>query len=330
MARAVVTLGPIGADLPSAPGNAHHRWTRRDGVLVRVQIDDRVGLGEASPLPGVSRESLEEVRASLGSLVLDVTLETAEALFASLALLELPSSARFGLETALADVASQRAGLPLAGFLSKTPSPAVRVQAMLDRLDGELPEGAVAVKVKVGRAGQSADEIAQLRALRRRFPALLVRADANGAALDPVLAAALREVGCAFVEDPGTPIDLPWAVDQRFSVDPRLALAELGPQAPWAVLKPTLAGGLARTLSLAAEARARGAQVIVSHALESPIALAAAAHLALALGDEHGVHGLGPYAGIERFEADGAAIPLPSWIDARGITLPDRVGLGVP
>lgn len=330
MARAVVTLGPIGADLPSAPGNAHRRWTRRDGALVRVQIDGRVGLGEASPLPGVSRESLEEVRASLGSLALDVALDTSAALFDSLAPLELPSSARFGLETALADVASQRAGLPLARFLSTTPSRAVRVQAMLDRLDGELPEGAVAVKVKVGRAGHAEDEIAQLRALRRRFPALLVRADANGAALEPALAAALREVGCALVEDPGSPVDLPRAIDQRFAVDPRLALAELGPQAPWAVLKPTLVGGLARTLSLAAEARARGAQVIVSHALESPIALAAAAHLALALGDEHAVHGLGPYAGIERFEAEGVPLAPPPWIDARGITLPDRAGLGVP
>jgi L-alanine-DL-glutamate epimerase-like enolase superfamily enzyme len=76
------------------------------------------------------------------------------------------------------------------------------------------------------------------------------------------------------------------------------------------VLKPALIGGLRRTLDLARTVAAAGKTPIVSHLLDGPVALAAYAELACAIGGPlaHGVGlhpGLGSYAPRPIPELDG-------------------------
>ncbi len=71
-------------------------------------------------------------------------------------------------------------------------------------------------------------------------------------------------------------------------------------------------GGLTRCLSLARSARERGIAVVVSHLLDGPIALAAAAALALAVGSPERAAGLEPHVGL----AAWPALPLPAFTSA--------------
>ena len=64
------------------------------------------------------------------------------------------------------------------------------------------------------------------------------------------------------------------------------------------VLKPMLLGGIARTLDLAARARVAGLDVTVSHLFDGPVALAAASHLAIAVGSRARASGLAPHGGL--------------------------------
>ena len=58
------------------------------------------------------------------------------------------------------------------------------------------------------------------------------------------------------------------------------------------VLKPSSLGGIAACVAWAKRARASGAAVILSHAFEGPLGLAASATLALCVGSTDRAHGL--------------------------------------
>lgn len=332
----------LGANFAHAPGSAQRAWPRRDGVLVTAHFDGVTGWGEASALEGMSVETAVDVEDALAS-VGDVIEVEEPASGEPIALpRRLPPSARFGLETALADLFSQRAGSSLAAWLRPEPTETVETQILLDRLDGlpalgeVLAQGARAVKVKLGRSHRMREEISLLRHLRAQHPDCVIRADANGTAVAPELLDALVEVGCVLLEDP-CPLELlaarawplPIALDEALYADPDGAMDALDRGlASAVVLKPSLIGGLSRCIELAREAERRGARVIVSHALESPVALAAAAHLALAIGAGE-IHGLGRWSGLERFVCAETPVRVPDWIGVARITLPRCTGLGI-
>lgn len=333
---------PLGAGFVHAPGSAQRAWPRRDGVLLCASFDGLTGYGEASALEGISVETAIDVEDALSSL--GDTLEVEEPARGERITLprRLPPSARFGLETALLDLFSQRADVTLAAWLSDAPARSVVTQTLLDRLEG-LPafdqsaaDGARAVKVKLGRSHRMREEIALLRQLRERHPTCVIRADANGTAVAPELLDTLVEVGCKLLEDP-CPLELlgerawplPIALDEALYADPDGAMDAIDRgHASAVVLKPSLIGGLSRCLDLASEARRRGARVIVSHALESPFGMAASAQLALAIGEGE-IHGLGRWSGLERFVSIDTPIAVPEWIGTAHITLPSIAGLGI-
>lgn len=341
--KVALSTEPIGADFVHAPGSARRAWASRDGVLVRVSAEGAMGIGEASPLEGMSVETAEDVRDALFALgdSLDVDLGAPGQVPA---IPRLPPAARFGLETALLDLASRRVGMSLSRWLAApgTPCPSVESQMLLDRLDGigalecAFEVGARAVKVKIGRKDLVKEEIALLREIREMSPEAVVRADANGMGVSPALLSALVEVGCVLLEDPCSLEDLgrtnwplPIALDEALYADPEAAFEAIERRVVSAiVLKPALVGGMRTALDLARRAKALGASVILSHALESPVGLAASAHLALAVGDGE-IHGLGRWEGLERFEVGGRGIAVPRWIGAARVTLPELPGLGI-
>ena len=80
----------------------------------------------------------------------------------------------------------------------------------------------------------------------------------------------------------------------------QLARALRSPDLAALILKPTLVGGFARCLELAALARAANVAPIVTHALEGPIGTAACVELAHVIGGDVAV-GLAPHPGLARF-----------------------------
>lgn len=288
-------------------GVAH---AERRGTLLRLDADTgETGWGDAAPLPGFSRETLAEATAALDATLpglLDADFAPAEALrpdsdlHARLDAAALPSSSRFALDLSLADLAAQDAGRTLAQALA--PDPAVSLPLAGLVLGGSLAEadrlaglGYRTLKLKVGRASVE-DDARLVRAVREAVgPSVAIRLDANRAWSGDearAFAAALAGVTIEFLEEPlvdpaGLPelwldTGLPLALDETLHT-PGGATALRG-WAAAAVLKPSLVGGLAAALRLAAQAQSVGATSVVSSAFESGVGLRGLVALAAATG----------------------------------------------
>lgn len=331
--------------------NARDRWPERHSLLLRLSdAQGRAGVGEASPLPGYSPDSLDDVEQALHALSVDEVARALEAgstravLHAVSVLVpaKLPSG-RLALETAALDFLGQRDAVSAPVLLGAAPTAerpiAQLVGSALDVSFGGQCERAVQagfrhLKVKLGAPGQLDAELLALRAAAARVgSAARFRVDANRA-LDLAEVerawATLEALDVELFEEPGAlspslPRTLPLALDESLQgLDVTRAVQRLDATgAPFAVLKPTALGGLEHCWQLAERAQTSGTHSLVSHCFDGPIALHAAAALALAL--PGGVaHGLAPHAGLEGW-------PHPATACAHGLLKAwSKPGLGFP
>lgn len=259
---------------------------------LRLERDGGQGLGEAAPLPGLHRESLDEVEGCLGALAgrwAERRPEEAPRELARRLGLELPPSLAWALASAWDDLTESR---PLA----KTPPSAGLLDAPPGRWADELasrPPRSV-WKVKLGRHAPD-EEAAALAELARRFPATAWRLDANRT-FSLADARAFQRAACSFtpewIEEPlAQPGELaawrreggwPYALDESLGEPLPEGLAESA--AAW-VLKPSWLGpsaledwfAKARALS---RSGARAPDCVVSACFETPLGLAALERLA--------------------------------------------------
>jgi o-succinylbenzoate synthase len=309
---------------------ATQSWATRHGLLLRVETGDGlVGQGEASPLPGYSPDTLEEARARLSAIPW-ATLPDAEAgepATAYLARIEraspgLSGSARFALETALLDVQGQRLGRPLWALLSEDGpgSGPVPLSVLIGGADdpaslvaarSAVDQGVQTVKLKIAgpTLARQMDVLAGVRAI---IGGRALRLDANRT-LAPSSAGEeferLSRVSPEFIEEP-VPSEalsdlaepaVPVALDESLQRDG--AWDDLSPhlariRCVAVVLKPMALGGISACLRLAASARSMGIDVTVSHLFDGPVALAACAHLALAVASRTRASGLDLHGGL--------------------------------
>ncbi len=338
--------GPVGA--------ARARVSARRGALLTL-TDDRGawGQGEASPLPGYSREALDAVLSTLADVharfdegALDDPLRALAAPWVG----ALPGSARFAVETALCDLAARRRGVPLHVLLAgRAASAFVPVNAyagaaldagLLDAASDALVRGVTTVKVKLtGAEADFAREVEALVALRRALPgAWRLRLDLNGAwrvaEATPERFASLARCAPEFVEQPVVVgalralgwRQLPWAIDESLEDPDDLAYALARRQSGGccaAVIKPAV-HGLLGALDLGRRAHAAGLGVVVTHLFDGPVALAAACELALSLPAPWAC-GLDRHAGL----AAWPAVDVPQREDPRFITPARGPGLGL-
>ncbi len=326
-----------------ALGNARVTWRMREGALLCIEDDaGRVGIGECSPLPGYSRESIDDCVQALNAF--DGSLDALAGVS--------PPAARFAAECALLDLRGQREGESIAALFGASRGTEVPVSAVIDasapfeewvrRVRAHLARGIRTVKVKIGREGVPFErELDALKRMRDEAGApFALRLDANGAwSRDDARRhlARLAVVEPEFVEEPVAGLELltlgacaaPWAADESLC-DSRFADAIFdAPGCGAIVLKPALLGGLARCRELAARASMRGMGVVVTHLFDGPIALAAACELACSLGsaracglDVHG--GLAVWPRVEIPQLARAGVVISSSHPGVGLTSSDR------
>ncbi len=286
----------------------------RQGKLYRLQTADGLtGWGDCAPLPEFG---IDEAAATA-----------------------------YAEECATLDLVAQRAGLPLAAWLSgESPPASVAVNASfgpistVDRnnLENAASAGYTIVKFKVGHA-PLADEITALHQLARTLPpGLSLRLDANRAwtfAEAERFIAACTGLPVEGLEEPlATPdpsqlaylqarANFPLAIDESTHLtDPRFFRH---PPVRRLVIKPARHGGLLASTELALRARASGLEVVITSALESACGIAPLTHLAAAVAPD-AVHGL---ATAEWFASDTG--PTPLIVEGR-IQLPKGAGIGFP
>jgi O-succinylbenzoate synthase len=284
----------------------------RQGSLLRLTADDGLsGWGDCAPLPefGIGES-------------------------AARALAE---------ECAHLDLAAQRAGLPLAAWLSGTPQPlSLAVNAVLGTLSPStvvaaqdaVTAGFRVLKIKVGCAAPE-QEIAQLEAICAALPAgIKLRLDANGAwplAAAEYFLAACRELPVDGLEEPlqvpdaATLADLQARVDFPLAIDEALHLVDhafwRAPPVRRLIVKAGRFGGLLASVASGLRARAAGVECIVTSSLESACGLTACAQLAAAIAPQ-ACHGL---ATADWLAADTGTPPA---IREGRLWLPQGAGLG--
>lgn len=303
-------------------GDARRSWPERHSLLLRLaDADGHSGIGEASPLPGYSHETIEDVERALSSVAVSSLRDLLQAGWSwdtltavgQLAPRELPS-ARMALETAALDLMGQRLRAPATALLGAehgaTRSLAALIgpassSTLLEEATVALDAGYRCLKVKLGAPGLLAAELGGIAALREHVgPQVSLRLDANGALCGDELARAITVLGplaIELLEEPGGALQgaLPLALDESLQCSSpaqvAAAIRQRGPRA--IVLKPMALGGLSHCFELARLAQGLGTQVVISHCFDGPVAWRAAAALALALPPSL-AHGLAPHAGL--------------------------------
>ena len=270
---------------------------------------DQVGWGEAAPLAGLSPDFGPDFETHLAGILQeanartwDLEEESVLQQVKNLVPFSLPSL-RFGLETALLDLANGGKKCILANsfFDQGTPIPINGLiwmgtkEFMLQQINQKLEEGFACLKMKIG-AIDFAQELELLRYIREQEAAknLVLRVDANGA-FSPLEALGkleqLQDFGIHSIEQPigvarweamrelALKSPIPIALDEELigKSNKEEVLDFIKPQ--FIILKPSLLGGILETREWIRLAEARRIGWWMTSALESAIGLNAISQL---------------------------------------------------
>jgi L-Ala-D/L-Glu epimerase len=301
---------------------ARGRLERRELVLLRLHAGGLVGLGETTALSLRGGDSL-------GKIVHD--LEGISSRTKTVPAVSAPALA--AVEIALLDLAGKRAGEPAWRILGAGSARPVECNATLTAGDpGDVARQALAwaergfetFKLKVGMEG----DVEQIVATRKALSSdMKLRVDANGVwsvtqaverlgAMEPLeLAEQPVDTIHALRELHGL-TEVPLVADE--SVVTRDDARAAAPACDYATVKLAKVGGPAAALAIATEL-----PVYLSSALDGPVGIAAAAHVAQAIPDAGVAHGLATAPLFSETIGRGAELDGPI------LSLPDRPGLGV-
>lgn len=333
MSRPVVRIRPLELRLRQTFRIARGASDLRQNLLVELEHDGRLGLGEAAPIRRYS-ESRESAAAAVARMAERLGDPRHSAGAAGAAALPGQRAAEAAVDMALHDLAGHRLQAPLFELLGLDPRRAPETSYTIGLADPEQvaarvreASGYEVLKIKLG----GDDDRAVLEAVRQTTRQRL-RVDANegwtpeaARALLPWLA----RLGVEMLEQPlpAGQLDetralrrhspLPFFADESVHTAadiPRLAGAFDGIN-----IKLMKCGGIAEALRMIAVARAHRMQVMLGCMIESSLAISAAAHLS-PLADTADLDGNlllaeDPFLGVR--------------VAAGRLVLPERPGLGV-
>jgi len=355
-------LTPFSLRLKRSVVTGAQHISERRGLLLRLRDEaGNEGYGEASPITGFgleeARDSATALRENLPTLLgqdaedIPALLETFQS--------ESPDTpcALSALDTALCDLASQRAGLPLASWLAQRvgrkerkalPANTLLVEqnpaALTREVKDALARGYRTLKLKVGTA-DLANDCARVSAVRLAAgPQVRIRLDANGAwnreqGLEAL--SALSAFDIEFIEQPVPAEDIEGLANLRARGLISIAADEAasGPTAvdeilkreacDWIVLKPSAVGGPHASLAVARRAEAASVRLVVTTLLDGAVGRAMALHVAAVSlaeaspGQPDPACGLATGHLLEQDFADGLEV------HSGAISIPQRPGLGV-
>jgi o-succinylbenzoate synthase len=294
---------------------------QREGFLLWLSGDDgSEGWGETAPLPGFSVESQGEAASQLSRLADSmIGREIKEDWVDPYGefggeLDRVAPSVRFGFELAVWNLFAASSGRTLSEVVTPSPRVVVPVNGLLAGSPAEVlvearrmrDAGYRSIKLKVGTR-TVAEDVALVRALGEELgEGVSLRLDANRVWDYEEAAEFVRGtagVRFEYVEEPlADPARLPDLV-LGFGVPVALdeSLVGMEPEkveetfAVAFVLKPTLLGGISRTLRVAGRAHRLGVTPVISSAYESGVGTAALVALAAGIGDSPVPAGLDPY-----------------------------------
>ena len=285
-----------------------YRWakgvqTHRVGLVVSMESDGVVGLGEAVLLPHVVHDPLQFARQC--EAILDGLNPLDDDFLEQLDARECPPAIRCGVSSAWFSHAASKAGLPLCGLFAADRRVAATVpvnaliteqtpQQCVEAARHHVSRGIRTVKLKCGTDREA--DAARIEAVREAFPSLNIRIDPNQS-WDAAWAAEhlrrLRPFDLQYCEEPlpsGTCFDeyrrlreeggVPIALDESI-VDLNSAQLAIDKRAAdYFVLKLQRFGGMDRLLAVARFAKSCGVDSILTSTMEATVGLAVGLHCA--------------------------------------------------
>ncbi len=350
---------PYRIPLPSNFNTTHQQLAIREGAIIEIHTDTGViGVGEIAPLPEFGGGSMQDVLLHLPHIaehLRDMLLSEALLLLRE-KFATIPSSATYGIETALLDAQGQFEGRSLSSILSQSSFSedgrhAVRseipvntvigtmgIDATVRRAQEAVAAGFSCIKLKVDRDVEV--EVARIRAVRAAIgPAIDLRLDANEGwtrAQAQYMLTRCADFNIQYVEQPLVRADLegmrmlcetvpvPIAADEALSdlASARRVLASGA--ADIFIMKPQLSGGLHHAQRMLQLANKHGVRCVITSSIEAGIGIAAALHLAASSPEVTLACGLGTLPMLENDLISGA---LPIYNGS--IRVPNGSGLGV-
>ena len=271
-------------------------YAHRDGVWLKMKWKNLSGFGEAAPLPGFSKENMNEVHYALEGfhqVIKNEEMEEEE-LFK---LVDVHSqnqpSVRFAIETAIYDLLSQDSGKSISKNINPSALEEIKVNGMVG---AHLPsDGFKVMKVKVG-FNNLFDEVEQIKELSGLFGEnMLFRLDVNGAFDLPRAIRFCKEMevfNIDYIEQPLPASELedlselqyhteiPIAVDESLT-DLRSAEKIIEEQAAQVfIIKPMVSGGFTESANIIKLARSENIRSIITSSLETAIGRMACLNIA--------------------------------------------------
>ena len=335
---------------------ARGRLDRREMVLVRLRADSGIeGLGEAVPLSLRGGDDLGKVarrlqracrrlsRADVSDFEGDQPLRAAIDTFVHAAAgRRLPAPAAAAIESAVLDLAGKAAGAPVWRLLGAPQATPVRCNATLAAGDpAEVAaeaqrwanQGFTSFKLKLGVG----DDLRQVSAVREALGSTArIRVDANGSwSRDDAFAflGELEPLDVELAEQPtgrlgdmaavAAATAIPVAADESVATGKQAARAARVGACELATVKLAKSGGVGGAAGIA-----KHLPVYLSSALDGPVGIAAAAHLAGAIYRDSPDPGLAHGLATQALFADTIAARECELHDG-ALHLPDAPGLGV-
>ena len=273
-------------------------YIHREGIWLQLQWGDYLGVGEAAPLEGFSRENVKEVHYALEGFhqaIDGVSFDSDDLLSLVNIHTESIPSARFALETAVFDILAQEEGKSLSLYLN----PHAHTEIAVNGISGiHTPrDGFKVIKVKVGFRNLF-DEIEHLVMLTQSFGKdILFRLDVNGAFDLPQAIRFCKEMeafNIDYIEQPlpaeelldlaelSYHTEIPIAVDESLT-DYSSAEKIIENQATDVfVIKPMVSGGFTESKKIINLAKEENIRIVITSSLETNIGRMACLHLAAA------------------------------------------------
>ena len=272
-----------------------------DGVTRRV-------MGEVAPLPGLHTEDIDLAYGQVSALCemlrgkrfdisdtimdLDERVPEIQSALKHMGLTELYPSVRFGLEAALWEAATRELPqelqrVPVSALLDPHGLSNIEIRKIANEL---VRDGYRCIKVKAGRTDDPAIDAEYLKIIRDAVGAdISIRIDSNQAwTLEQAVqyADAVKDCNIEYMEEPllnpgelsawARYSEIPLAIDESLDQgffdlsDPSCIIPK---SVKYAVLKPSLIGGMSHTLAMANMAASRGMTPVASSCFESPLGL---------------------------------------------------------
>ena len=298
----------------------------REGLILKIFDDGgNCGFGEIAPLPGFSRENLEEAKSQTiqicNSLKKPLSLQQPEEI--NSAMKDFPGdvypSVSFGVASALLILSADRRNISLSELLNKNCSGSLEVNALLSGSKEEILTSLAlikesnygSVKLKVGSRDLSEDIDLTRKVSEQLGESMNLRLDANRSwSLEQAATFHSQTKDCRieYIEEPvsnsselqellaDSSLAIPVALDETLT-EIEISDFKNFSSASALVLKPTLLG-LEKTISFAGLAKAQKIACVFSSSYESVLGLSIIAQLAAAnsINSACGLDTLGIYA----------------------------------